>query len=167
MGTERADDLHAFRSFIDQQLANGTVPSTGEALARWDYENATDDERTASVQAIREALDDMRGRYRNTSGRSNRSTSPQAQPAYEALISHDVRVLVRARQDLDDIVTYISERSPEGAARLLASFEASLEGIARNPSLARLPRRATSLKTRYGTSCFVPEQAALTERYSL
>ena len=36
------------------------VPSLGEALARWDFENATDDERAASVQAIREALDNMR-----------------------------------------------------------------------------------------------------------
>jgi hypothetical protein len=60
MSTERADDLQAFRSFIDQQLANGTVPSLGEALVRWDLENATDDERAASVQAIKEALDDMR-----------------------------------------------------------------------------------------------------------
>jgi hypothetical protein len=60
VATERADDLQAFRSIIDEQLANGTVPTLGEALARWELENATDDERAASVQAVRLALDDMR-----------------------------------------------------------------------------------------------------------
>jgi hypothetical protein len=61
MSTERADDLQAFRSFIDKQLAtNGTLPTLAEALARWEYENATDEEREASIQAIRDALDDMR-----------------------------------------------------------------------------------------------------------
>ncbi len=37
-------------------------------------------------------------------------------------MSYQVRLLARARHDLDDILTYIAERSPEGAARLLASF---------------------------------------------
>jgi hypothetical protein len=60
MARERADDLRAFRRFIDRPLANGTVPTLGEALARWDVENASEDERTASVQAEREALHDTR-----------------------------------------------------------------------------------------------------------
>jgi hypothetical protein len=61
MATERADDLQAFRSFIDEQLANnGTLPTLAEALARWEYENATDEEKKASVQGVRDALDDMR-----------------------------------------------------------------------------------------------------------
>jgi hypothetical protein len=60
MATERADDLQAFRSFIDKQLADGAAPTLGEALARWEFENATDEERVASVRAVREALDDMR-----------------------------------------------------------------------------------------------------------
>ena len=51
-------------------------------------------------------------------------------------MSYEVRLLARARQDLDDIVTYISERSPEGAARLLARFNASLRLIETNPFLA-------------------------------
>ena len=38
---------------------------------------------------------------------------------------YQVHVLARAQQDLDDILAYIAERSPEGAARLLASFELS------------------------------------------
>jgi plasmid stabilization system protein ParE len=37
-------------------------------------------------------------------------------------MSFQVRVLARARQDLDGIVAYIAERSPEGAARLMARW---------------------------------------------
>jgi hypothetical protein len=59
MATERANDLHAFKSFIDQQLAGETVPTVDEVLARWDHENETDDERSASVQSLKEALADM------------------------------------------------------------------------------------------------------------
>ena len=38
MATDRANDLHAFRSFIDQQLEQGgPLPTLDEALARWEY----------------------------------------------------------------------------------------------------------------------------------
>jgi plasmid stabilization system protein ParE len=40
-------------------------------------------------------------------------------------MTYQVHVLARAQQDLDDILAYVAERSPEGAARLLASFELS------------------------------------------
>ena len=41
MATDRADDLQAFKSFIDQQLEQGgTLPTLDEALARWEYENS-------------------------------------------------------------------------------------------------------------------------------
>ena len=59
MATERANDLLAFKSFIDEQLAGETVPTVDEVLARWDYENESDEEQAASVQAVREALADM------------------------------------------------------------------------------------------------------------
>ncbi len=40
MATERANDLHAFKSFIDKQLANGNADvGLDEALARWKHEN--------------------------------------------------------------------------------------------------------------------------------
>jgi len=46
MATERANDLQAFKSFIDEQFSNGeTVPTVDEVLARWEYENESEDER--------------------------------------------------------------------------------------------------------------------------
>jgi hypothetical protein len=59
MDSERANDLHAFKDFIDDQLAGQTVPTVDEVIARWDFENETAEETGASVQALREALADM------------------------------------------------------------------------------------------------------------
>jgi hypothetical protein len=59
MATERANDLHAFKTVIDEQLISDTVPTVDEVLARWDTENETQEERTATVEALREALADM------------------------------------------------------------------------------------------------------------
>lgn len=40
MATERANDLQAFKSFIDEQLATGNADlGLDEALARWKHEN--------------------------------------------------------------------------------------------------------------------------------
>ena len=40
MATERANDLQAFKSFIDEQLATGNTDlGLDEALARWKHEN--------------------------------------------------------------------------------------------------------------------------------
>jgi hypothetical protein len=41
MATDRANDLHAFKNFIDEQLAAVAVPTVDEVLARWDSENET------------------------------------------------------------------------------------------------------------------------------
>lgn len=60
MATDRANDLHAFRSFIDQQLSNGGADLTlDEALARWEYENAPEDEREETLRAIQRGFDDL------------------------------------------------------------------------------------------------------------
>ena len=59
MSIERANDLHAFKSFIDEQLAAETVPTVDEVLARWDSENETAEGRGSTVQALKEALADM------------------------------------------------------------------------------------------------------------
>jgi hypothetical protein len=60
MATERANDLRAFKGFIDEQLANGGADLTlDEALARWEYENQTEEEREETIQAIRKGLEDM------------------------------------------------------------------------------------------------------------
>lgn len=61
MATERANDLRAFRDFADAKLTNGGAELTlDEALGLWDIENAPEDERAATVQAVSEALADMR-----------------------------------------------------------------------------------------------------------
>ena len=38
MAADRANDLHAFKSFIEGQLAGDTIPTVDEVLARWEYE---------------------------------------------------------------------------------------------------------------------------------
>jgi hypothetical protein len=59
MATERVDDIHAFRSFIDEQLASGgTLPTVGEILARWEFENENSEEREEGLAALRRGLAD-------------------------------------------------------------------------------------------------------------
>jgi hypothetical protein len=60
MATERANDLRAFKGFIEEKLSNGGVELTlEEALVDWELENQTDLEREATVQSIREGLADV------------------------------------------------------------------------------------------------------------
>jgi predicted transcriptional regulator len=59
MSTERANDLHAFKSFIDQQLSAENTPTVDEVVARWEYENETDDDKQESLEAIAEGLADV------------------------------------------------------------------------------------------------------------
>jgi hypothetical protein len=60
MATERSNDLRAFKSFIDDQLANGGADLTlDEALARWEYENSPEEEREETIRAIQLGLADM------------------------------------------------------------------------------------------------------------
>ncbi len=60
MATERANDLRAFRDFLDAKLSNGSGLTPEECLELWEVENERPEERAATVQAVREALDDMR-----------------------------------------------------------------------------------------------------------
>lgn len=61
MATDRANDLRAFRDFADAKLSDGGAELTlDEALGLWEIENAPEDERAATVEAVREALADMR-----------------------------------------------------------------------------------------------------------
>ena len=59
MATERGQDLHAFKNFIDEQLAADAVPTVDEAIARWDYENETAEERQQTLESIRRGLADV------------------------------------------------------------------------------------------------------------
>ncbi|MGO9471654.1 MAG: type II toxin-antitoxin system RelE/ParE family toxin [Isosphaeraceae bacterium] len=61
-------------------------------------------------------------------------------------MSYQVRLLARARHDLDDILSYISERSPEGAARLLAGLEKTLTMLEKNPFLSPLAPETEELQ---------------------
>ena len=63
MATVRADDIHAFRSFIDEQLASGgALPTVGEILARWEFENETSEEREEGLEALCRGLADADAR---------------------------------------------------------------------------------------------------------
>lgn len=60
MATDRANDLRAFRGFIDEQLAGTDADLTlDEALVRWEYENSSEEEREETLRAIQRGLDDM------------------------------------------------------------------------------------------------------------
>lgn len=60
-------------------------------------------------------------------------------------MSYQVRVLRRARNDLDQIIAYVAERSPRGAARLLARFEAATQQLEKNPFLSPLAPEAEDI----------------------
>jgi hypothetical protein len=61
MATERINDPRAFREFLDARLSEeGDGLTLDEYLGLWEHENQADEERAAAVQAVREALDDMR-----------------------------------------------------------------------------------------------------------
>lgn len=51
-------------------------------------------------------------------------------------MTYRVRVLARARHDLDGMIAFVAERSPEGAARLLARFEEATARLEVNPLVA-------------------------------
>ena len=58
---DRRDDLKAFHEFVREQLANGGATLTpAETLALWELQHPSNEERAATVEALREALDDMR-----------------------------------------------------------------------------------------------------------
>ena len=60
MATDRANDLHAFKSFVDEQLAKSEpVPTVAEVIARWEYENETEDDREETLNAIRRGFADI------------------------------------------------------------------------------------------------------------
>lgn len=60
-------------------------------------------------------------------------------------MNYRVRILARARGDLDGIMAYISERSPEGAARLLARFEEAMATLEKNPFVAAIALESEEL----------------------
>jgi hypothetical protein len=64
-------------------------------------------------------------------------------------MTYQVRVLARARRDLDEILAYVAERSPDGAARLLLSFEKCLTTLENNPFLSPLAPESGELQEQY------------------
>ena len=59
MATDRANDLNAFKSFIDDQLSGEIVPTVDEVIARWEHENESDEERQEALAAIQRGLADV------------------------------------------------------------------------------------------------------------
>lgn len=60
-------------------------------------------------------------------------------------MSYQVRILARARQDFEGYVAWISERSPRGAERWVAAFEAALARLERNPFVAPIAGESEEL----------------------
>jgi hypothetical protein len=60
MAKERANDLQAYKCFIDDQLAShDAIPTVDEVIARWEHENESNDEREQTLEAIRRGLADI------------------------------------------------------------------------------------------------------------
>jgi predicted transcriptional regulator len=60
MATDRANDLRAFKQYIDEQLRDGgSDMSLDDALLNWEVENQTEQEREDTLEAIREGLADV------------------------------------------------------------------------------------------------------------
>ncbi|HZW34153.1 MAG TPA: hypothetical protein VFF52_25750 [Isosphaeraceae bacterium] len=66
MATDRRDDIHAFRAFIDEQLGNGLATLTpAKALELGEIQNPSEGEEPETVEAIRRGLADVEaGRVR-------------------------------------------------------------------------------------------------------
>ena len=60
MATERIDGIHAFRAFLDEQLANGGVCLTpAQALNLWEIQNAGEDEENEVIEAVQRGFADF------------------------------------------------------------------------------------------------------------
>ncbi len=60
MAIERANDLRAFKGFIDAKLATrGAEITVDDALVQWEAENQSDEERENTLRAIGEGLEDV------------------------------------------------------------------------------------------------------------
>jgi predicted transcriptional regulator len=66
MATDRRNDIHAFRAFIDERLGNGLATLTpAEALDLWEIQNPSESEEQETVEAIQRGLADVEaGRVR-------------------------------------------------------------------------------------------------------
>jgi hypothetical protein len=66
MATERINDVRAFRSFLNEKLSNeGASLTLDEALGLWEYENASDEQREETLEAIQQGFADVEaGRVR-------------------------------------------------------------------------------------------------------
>jgi len=60
-------------------------------------------------------------------------------------MSHQVRILARAQEDFEALVAWISERSPQGAERWVASFEVALSKLENNPFIQPMASESKEL----------------------
>jgi plasmid stabilization system protein ParE len=60
-------------------------------------------------------------------------------------MSYRVNILARARGDVDAIIAWIAERSPEGADRLAVRFEEALAKLEENPFVAPIAPESEDL----------------------
>lgn len=60
-------------------------------------------------------------------------------------MNDEIRLLALAQLDLDRILFYIAARSPKGAARQLARFEAAMARLEENPFVAPVAPESSEL----------------------
>lgn len=60
-------------------------------------------------------------------------------------MSYQVRILARAREDVEAYAAWIAERSPRGAARWVDAFEAALTRLESNPFVAPVASESEEL----------------------
>ena len=110
MAIDRVNDLFAFKSFIEEKLANG-----GASPPRWTKPLPAGNTRTrprrsvsAEVDAVREALDDMRAGDSGTPAHRIPRRPPSQVPITSSAMSYSVKILARAKEDLETIVAWIA-----------------------------------------------------------
>jgi plasmid stabilization system protein ParE len=69
-------------------------------------------------------------------------------------MSYHVRILARARQDFEDYIARIAERSPQGAGRWAAAFEAALARLEENPFLSPVASESEDIGEEVGNILF-------------
>ena len=80
MPTERAQDIHAFKKFIDQQLVTDPLLTVDQVIARWTGETHSD-ERATTVQSVvadtEKAVEEIRRKFGLATDASSLQSNPE------------------------------------------------------------------------------------------
>ncbi len=81
MPSERAQDIHAFKHFIDQQLSTDPLPTVDQVIARWAGETQSDEPAT-TVQSLvadtEKTVEEIRKKFGFTTDARSLQSNPEA-----------------------------------------------------------------------------------------